>query len=100
MIYGSNEKGEGVLTLSSIEHERFKDGKPVVKETGCAKGLYKITVQMERIGDLPESMGGEKKEKCENCGRKKKTFIHTCESTTMLEVYGCPECDDHCGFCE
>ena len=33
-----------------------------------------------------------------SCGRKKKVFIHGCKNTCR-EVFGCPECDDHCGFC-
>lgn len=51
MTYGSNEKGEAVLELTSEEHEQFKAGKAVKKFTACAKGRYRITVKMERIGN-------------------------------------------------
>ena len=97
MIYGSNAEGEGTLELSAKEHECFKAGEVIKKVTGCASGEYRITVQMERIGDLPESMGGDGD--CD-CGRKKKTFMHSCdERSDLLETTGCPYCDDKCEKC-
>lgn len=43
----------------------------------------------------------EKAEVCERCGRKKKTFMHTCDKRSdLIEIYGCPYCDDHCPYCE
>lgn len=36
-----------------------------------------------------------------DCGKCKKNFMHNCSgSSNMTEIYGCPECDDHCGFCD
>ena len=38
--------------------------------------------------------------RCLECGRKKRNFIHSCPvSHTIQEIYGCPFCDDVCGFC-
>ncbi len=38
-------------------------------------------------------------ERCE-CGTIKKHFVHNCSgSSNMPEVFGCPKCDDTCGFC-
>lgn len=35
-----------------------------------------------------------------HCGRKFKTFVHNCPNTvTVIEIFGCPEHDDVCGFC-
>jgi len=37
---------------------------------------------------------------CE-CGEIKKTFMHNCPNTsTYDEIFGCPKCDDECGFCK
>lgn len=97
MMYGSKENGGATLKLSAKEHECFKAGEIIKKKTGCASGEYRITVQMERIGDLPESMGGEK---CGECGREIKTFMHTCdERSDLIETTGCPYCDDKCEMC-
>lgn len=39
-------------------------------------------------------------EYCECCGEEMKNFMHNCpESSDMPEIYGCPTCDDKCGFC-
>lgn len=39
-------------------------------------------------------------ERCDGCGNEKRTFMHNCSgSLNMLEIYGCPKCDDTCGFC-
>jgi hypothetical protein len=36
-----------------------------------------------------------------DCGRQKKTFMHTCpKSKLLLEIFGCPQCDDECGHCK
>jgi len=50
MIYGSTFNGDAELRLSPEEHKLFKQGIAIKKLTGCAKGLFKITVKMERIG--------------------------------------------------
>jgi hypothetical protein len=50
MEYGSNDKGEAYFHLTPQEHERFKKGKPIVKYTGCAKGEFKIILQMQKTG--------------------------------------------------
>ena len=43
----------------------------------------------------------ETEDLCEICNTPKKVFMHNCpESSTMDEVYGCPKCDDKCGFCK
>ena len=40
-------------------------------------------------------------EVCKWCGRKKKTFIHICDNRLdLIELYGCPFCDDHCSYCD
>lgn len=37
---------------------------------------------------------------CKTCGRKLKHFMHNCSGTiNYVEIYGCPYCDDNCGFC-
>jgi len=42
----------------------------------------------------------KEKEYCE-CGEEKRNFMHNCSGTSNYEEYfGCPICDDHCGFCE
>ena len=42
----------------------------------------------------------EAKEYCLECGKEKRTFMHNCNGTSnMEEKYGCPICDDVCGFC-
>lgn len=42
----------------------------------------------------------EEVEYCE-CGEELKHFIHNCSgSSNMPEIYGCPVCDDTCGFCD
>jgi len=39
-------------------------------------------------------------ESCEKCGRKMKAFMHNCPSSSNYEPkFGCPYCDDICGFC-
>lgn len=39
------------------------------------------------------------KDYCE-CGLKKKNFMHNCSGQSDYnEIYGCPVCDDKCGFC-
>ena len=72
MIYGSNQMGEGILTMGTEEHAKFQAGEPVVKITGCAKGMYKITVKMERIGDMLDYTGGEKKARVVRVVKQKK----------------------------
>ena len=38
--------------------------------------------------------------KCD-CGRAIKHFMHNCpNSHDMTEVFGCPKCNDECGFCK
>jgi len=49
MTYGSNDKGEAYLRLSPEEHKEFQAGKTIKKITGCAKGMYRITIRMTRI---------------------------------------------------
>jgi hypothetical protein len=36
---------------------------------------------------------------CLECGEDFEWFMHSCDSSTYDEVYGCKKCDDHCGFC-
>lgn len=39
-------------------------------------------------------------ERCD-CGKLKKSFVHNCNgSSNMPEIFGCPKCDDTCGFCK
>lgn len=54
MIYGSTSKGDAELRLSAEEHKLFKQGIAIKKLTGCAKGMFKITVKMERISEEKE----------------------------------------------
>jgi hypothetical protein len=56
MTYGSNEKGEATIELTAEEHEKFKTGEPVSKVTGCASGIYRITLKMEKISNGVNSM--------------------------------------------
>ena len=38
---------------------------------------------------------------CEECGREKRWFIHSCQSNNQYdEMRGCPSCDNQCIFCE
>jgi hypothetical protein len=56
----------------------------------------------EAIGNTPDRILNEPEDNTEvcDCGRAKKSFMHNCSGTsTMNEVYGCPKCDDKCGFC-
>lgn len=40
-------------------------------------------------------------EVCSECGSVIKTFMHTCsKSNIVMEVKGCPKCDDACGMCK
>ena len=48
MTYGTNEKGEGVLTLTPEENEAFKRGENVVKKNGDAYGMFTIVIRMSR----------------------------------------------------
>ena len=42
----------------------------------------------------------EDEDEC-SCGNKLRSFMHNCpNSSNHDENYGCPECDDHCGFCK
>ena len=37
---------------------------------------------------------------CEECGRNIITFVHTCpNSNNVIEITGCPYCDDVCPEC-
>jgi hypothetical protein len=37
---------------------------------------------------------------CETCGEDTRQFVHMCpDSSNVIEVDGCPHCDDECGFC-
>ena len=37
---------------------------------------------------------------CSECGGKLRNFLHTCVGQKELTpVFGCPVCDDRCGFC-
>ena len=54
MIYGSKEDGGAVITLTPEEHERFKNGEPVVRRSGYSKGVFTITLKMEQPKDLVE----------------------------------------------
>lgn len=58
---------------------------------------------MSKQSTLPAQPGNqnEEVEVCEYCGRRKKIFIHTCDKRLdLIELYGCPFCDDHCPYCE
>lgn len=64
-----------------------------VPDDGGVYAMYDTDVQWEN-GKETEP------ERCD-CGRIKKTFMHNCSgSSNMPEFFGCPECDDRCGFCE
>lgn len=40
------------------------------------------------------------KDKICECGRKLKVFFHNCPNDNNYnEIYGCPYCDDKCGYC-
>ena len=43
-------------------------------------------------------MPNEEVLKCEECGREIKHFVHNC-NINLIEIYGCPYCDDKCAFC-
>lgn len=37
---------------------------------------------------------------CTECGAVKVEFVHMCpDSSNVIEVHGCKEHDDECGFC-
>ena len=61
MIYGSNQTGQGILTLSPEEHKNFKAGEEIKKHTGSSHGVCTISVRMiypERLADrYPYSLG-------------------------------------------
>jgi len=97
MIYGSKEDGSATITLSKEEHERFKAGNIIKKRTGCKDGLYDISLQLKYVKPLPKEYRGS--DEC-HCGRKLKTFMHGCdERTDLVEMTGCPYCDDRCPMC-
>jgi len=48
-----------------------------------------------------EELEENEPELCINCECKIKYFQHNCNGTPDFHtVLGCPNCDDHCGFCE
>ena len=52
----------------------------------------------DNLTDQPNKLD-EEIEVCE-CGRKKRTFVHTCNHRLdLIEIYGCPFCDDYCPYC-
>ena len=62
--------------------------------TSSLKGTNKNDI-IQRIINMDN-----KKEICEKCGETKTYFMHNCPiSSDMPEIYGCPNCDDHCAFC-
>ena len=48
MTYGSNEDGEGIITLTPDEKLRFDDGEMVTRINGDHRGEFKIHVQLTR----------------------------------------------------
>ena len=48
MIYSSNEKGEGVLTLTPEEKVAFESGKPVFRMSGDRLGRFSIMAKLTR----------------------------------------------------
>jgi hypothetical protein len=58
MNYGSNQKGEAVLTLTPEEKRRFDAGEPVVKHSGDCRGRFKIVVKLTRPRSKAARMEG------------------------------------------
>ena len=48
MIYGSNEKGEGILTLTPEEKAAFESGQKVTRISGDRLGRFTITAKLTR----------------------------------------------------
>lgn len=49
----------------------------------------------------PEVKKSKSSDRCDFCGTKLKRFMHNCpKSKNLVEIYGCPKCEDECGFCE
>jgi hypothetical protein len=46
MTYGTNDKGQVILTLEGNEAVQFKAGVKVVKTIGSSQGMGKIVMQM------------------------------------------------------
>lgn len=84
--------GEPSVMEEGIHTVAFKVDECVPADGGIYKG-YDTDVEWE---------DGEETEpkRCE-CGQFKKSFVHNCSgSSNMPEIFGCPKCDDNCGFCK
>lgn len=46
MIYGTNEKGEGILTLTPEENERFKRGETITRQSAYSQGEFCIEARI------------------------------------------------------